>query len=303
MKTALNEEKRLRILANSTLYPNALLANEVSGDFPWHEYADRPESSQVFCMSAFGTLRHLPARDRVLHAFLTATFPVIQTDSKRPRQWDIRLEAEDPDILGEQGTSQATSIDVLLTSSREAVCVESKFLTDAVTGLGRCGQFDTSKGKTPACQGFYGPSSDAKTKTAAWCRLETWEGKRSPRLYWTLGKQFFKPSVFVPQKKGDRCPFSNGNYQLMRNFLSAAMWAQRLGKRFFGVIVICPDRTSKKVRGEVQSFKDAILLPEVADHLQFVPYETYTAHLGDAGGEASNLADFLTRCIKGVGKE
>jgi hypothetical protein len=69
------------------------------------------------------------------------------------------------------------------------------------------------------------------------------------------------------------------------------------------VIVICPDRTSKKVRGEVQSFKDAILLPEVADHLQFVPYETYTAHLGDAGGEASNLADFLTRCIKGVGKE
>lgn len=50
---------------NPTLYPQALLPGD-GEQLHWHDDADRPHSSQVFCVSAFGTLRHLPVRDRVI---------------------------------------------------------------------------------------------------------------------------------------------------------------------------------------------------------------------------------------------
>lgn len=289
-----------RIRTNPTLYPNALSAYDPPPDFPWHRYAHSPKSSQVFCFSAFATLKGIGQRDQVIHRLLAPLFSETQTASGRPRRWDISLEAQDPPLLGELGPLQPTSIDVLLSSSREVICVESKFVADADTGLGRCAQFHADKGEQSQCHGFYGPDSDAKTRTKAWCRLETWEGKRSPRLYWLLGRQYFQPHVCDRQRPGDICPLRDGSYQLARNFLFAALSAQRTDKPFFGVLVICPDSTSSLVREQVASFKKSILLPQFAGRVQFVTYETYAAILKTCGAHTAELGGFLGSRIRDV---
>lgn len=289
-----------RIRANPTLHPNALLADEAAGDFPWHDHSHSPKSSQVFCISAFGTLRQIRQRHRIIHSLLVPIFPAAQTKSPKPRRWDIRLEVEEASLLGELGVSQPTSIDAMLISSREVICIESKFVVDAAAGLGGCGQVHTKKGDPPRCAGFHGPGSDLKTRTRAWCRLETWEGRRSPRLYWLLGRQYFRPQVFDRQQPGAVCPLRDANYQLMRNFLFAAASAQRTGRLFFGVIVICPDCTSTVVREQVSGFKANILLPEFADRVQFITYETYIDALRGRGTDAGELADFLQARIQAV---
>jgi hypothetical protein len=60
-----------QVRRNPTLYPEALLPGEGEG-FRWHRHADQPHSSQVFCVSAFGTLRRLPVavRDHVVGRLL-----------------------------------------------------------------------------------------------------------------------------------------------------------------------------------------------------------------------------------------
>lgn len=298
MKRAIPAHELRRILANETLHPNALLANEAAGDFSWHNAAHEPKSSQVFCVSAFGTLRHLEARDTILHRLLGPLFSAVQTKSARPRRWDIGLEVEDADLLGEHGVAQPTSIDAVLTSSQEVICIESKFIVDAWDGLGGCRQALPNNGKPPSCHGFYGPHSDAKMETLAWCRLETWEGRRSPRLYWLLGRSFFQPHLFDRQQKGDECPFRGGNYQLMRNFLTAAMRAQRDGKTFFGVVVICPQATCEKIAEQVGRFRKDVLLSDFSDRVQFVTYEQYIGVLRTCGDEPTELGTFLEGRIR-----
>ncbi len=46
-------------------------------------------------------------------------------------KWNVQLEVERPELLAEFGSGQASSIDVLLLSSTSAICIESKFLSDA----------------------------------------------------------------------------------------------------------------------------------------------------------------------------
>jgi len=144
---------------------------------------------------------------------------------KRSRRWSIELEVENPSLLNETGKGQPTSIDVVLKTSKQILTIESKFDRDASEGFGPCGQANSEK--SAKCAGFYGPGSDLKRKTNAWCRLEGWDKGRSPRLYWSLGKAYFKPEIFNLQKRGEWCPFAGSNYQLMRNFLFAATLAQR----------------------------------------------------------------------------
>jgi hypothetical protein len=280
------------IRRNPTLHRHVLVADALGADFPWHDKAHLPQSSQAFCVSAFGALRSLESCNQVISGFLTASFPEVAVKG-RPRQWKVGLEASRPDLLGEHGRSQPTSIDVLCESSREVVCVESKFLRDASDGFGGCSQ--ASGG---ACKGFFGPGSDARTKTPAWCRLETWDGDRSPRLYWTLGRRYFKSRVFEMQRRGGSCPFKGPNYQLMRNFLFAASYAVRAGKGFFAVLALCPRATSGTIESQLNAFRDEILRPEYRKHVKLAHYEDYIAALRAAKDpDAHDLGDFLSERI------
>jgi hypothetical protein len=180
-------------------------------------------------------------------------------------------------------------VDAFCVSSKEVVCIESKFVTDARNGFSGCSQF-----KDHACAGFYGPRSDQQTRTAAWCRLENWEGERAPRVYWTLGKRFFKASVFQKQKSGQSCPLRGPNYQLMRNFLFAAAYAERHDKDFFGLIAIAPKNLSDRLSSELAHFREVMLLPEHRERVAFVEYERYVELLAAHGGtEGKDLASFL----------
>ena len=283
-----------RIVENPTLHPDALRMDEAfDPKFPWHSHAHLPNSSQVFCISAFGTLRQIGNRNQIVNDFLLELWP----DANGYDRWDIRLESQDASLLNEVG-AQPTSVDAVLTSPGEVICIESKFDSDARQGLGTCSQ---TRGNPAPCAGHYGPDSDLRTGTPAWCRLELWEKARSPRLYWMLGRQFFQPGVFDPQQPGEECPLRN-NYQLMRNFLFAAMLAREERKSFFRVVVISPHNTSETLLQQVQDFQ-AILLPEYQDRIQFAPYETYLNVLHHNGNDAVELAEFLALRIQEAGIE
>ena len=149
-----------RILENPTLHPNALTESERGQHgFKWHRCASSPRSSQILCISAFGTLRFLKVRDNVVDKFLSETFPGYRTDRSTLR-WNIRLECERPEILNETGHGQPTSVDVLLVSSKAVFAVEAKFVSAAIKGFGGCSQFNRS-----SCAGFHGRGSDRKTRS------------------------------------------------------------------------------------------------------------------------------------------
>ncbi len=281
-----------KIIRNPTLYAKALTSAERDPSFKWHGYAHSPRSSQVFCISAFGTLRNLAVGNQVLASLLYEAFPEIATKG-RPRKWTMSPESECADLLNEKGTQQPTSVDALCISSQEVICIESKFVTDAADGFGRCSQ--ATRGD---CAGYHGPGSDKKTGTNAWCRLEGWEGRRSPRLYWSLGKSYFRSKIFEPQSDGQACPFSGASYQLMRNFLFAAAMAERDRKKFFGVLAICPEPSSGALASQVEEFRANILLPEFRDRVKFLAYENLIGHLKKvADAEANALANFLEERI------
>lgn len=276
-----------QVQLNPTLYSQALLPNE-GKQLHWHADANQPHSSQVFCVSAFGTLRQLPVRDQVIGRMLgTQELPTSDDPA-----WSIELEAERPDLLSEHGRVQPSSIDALLQSRRAVHCLESKFLRDAVAGFGGCSQ------PKQQCAGFYGPGSDLKTKTNAWCRLEVWDGDRSPRSYWSLGRAYFRDSVYTKQSSGETCPFDGPNYQLMRNFLFAAALAQRKGLPSFGVVAIVPAKKSGKLERQIESFRTTILQPAYATYIRLVTYERLIELLRDTSEVgAVALANFLSSRI------
>jgi hypothetical protein len=285
-----------RILENATLYSLALTPRETADAFKWHTHADSERSSQVFCLSAFGSLRNLAVGDKVLSELLTEAFPRISSDGKS-QTWSLTPEYEDAELLNEKGVNQPTSVDVLCASKSSVVCVEPKFISDARSGFGSCGQ-------TPGyCAGYRGPGSDKSKKTDAWCRLESWEGRRSPRLYWSLGKPYFRPEIFAPQSEGEDCAFAGPSYQIMRNFLFAAAMAERKATKgtFFGALAICPEKHAEKVASEIETFRESVLRPEFRDRVRFLPYERLVFHLRNSGdGEAAALADFLAERIADV---
>jgi hypothetical protein len=276
-----------KVKANPTLYPSALLPGE-GESFHWHPDANLPHSSQVFCVSAFGSIRNLPVKDQIVSDLLGQPEHEAQRSS-----WSIQLEVERPELLTEYGSGQASSIDVLLLSSTCVICIESKFLTDAKAGFGKCSQT-----KEKNCAGHFGPGSDLKTKTNAWCRLEVWDRDRSPRAYWSLGRAFFRESVYEKQSEGKQCPFDGPNYQLMRNFLFAASISQQKKLHNFGVVVMSPERTAGKLVKQIEEFRNTILQLQFHNQIQLLTYEKLIVHLRQSQIEsASNLADFLSSRI------
>lgn len=284
-----------RILRNPTLHPNALTdAERLPGRIKWHKHAHSPRSSQVFCISAFGTLRNTSTQDRVIDRFLSISSPVYRRGRQVPK-WNVHLEYEDAKLLNEW-TGQSTSIDVFLVSSKAVFSIEAKFISDAKSGFGGCSQF----GKR-YCAGFFGPGSDKKTLSQTWCRLETWDSNRSPRTYWTIGREYFRPEVYRMQRSGDQCPLRDSNYQLMRNFLFAAAYARTKKIRTHGAITIAPTATSALLEDQVERFRTEILLPEHADKIKHTTYDEYVKILYQIGdGDSAELGDFLTKRINSV---
>lgn len=272
--------------ANSTYLANSLDIEAGLG-IRWHSPGD-PESSQVYCISAFCTLRQLPDCDSILSTLYSEKLSYLH--AKGP--WSLTPEHTDAGLLGETGLGTPTNVDVYSDCDQAAVCIEAKFIHDAAEGFGSCGQAKNNDGKL-ACAGYYGSGSDLRTKTAVPCRLTVPEGRRNARKYWELGKPYFLPSVFAEQTKGQDCPFKGPHFQLMRNFLFAATAAK--SKKSFGVLAIVPEATSARVRSQVKSFQSKVLKPEYRGHVAVAAYEDLIQLLGRSGSErGKQLGKFLT---------
>lgn len=276
---------------NRTLFGHALEPGE-GPQIPWHDDANQPHSSQVFCISAFGTLRKLRHRHPFVSQLFGQVFPWIPA-SDADIDWNIALECQDRSLLNEHSTPKPTSIDAILISDRHVICIEGKFREDAQDGFGVCAK--AKPGKKRECIGYYGPGSNVKIPDdRSWCQLERWDNRRCPRLYWSLGKAFFRPEVFRQQTPGEACPFSGPNYQLMRNFLFAAAYAEKYRKAEFGMVAICPERVSKRLLEQMDDFRGRILLPEFHPRLHFKSYEDHIAALTTLNApEVQGLDGFL----------
>lgn len=287
-------ERLQRVLGNPTLHPDALSREErLPGTIKWHRWAHSQRSSQVFCISAFGTLRNIVVRDKVIDQFVAAALPSYRDGGGRDPRWSILLEHEDRELLSEFGGAQPTSVDALLVSPDAVLAVEAKFVSDAAHGFGPCSKF-----KDGDCAGYYGPGSDATGSSPAWCQLETWRRGRSPRTYWALGREYFRPEVFQMQSRTESCPFRDSNYQLMRNFLFAAAYARRNDKGLHGVITIAPAATSGLLEEQVARFRSEILLRAHANSIAHTTYEIYGSVLRAAGNRSCvELASFLEERI------
>ncbi len=242
----------------------------------WHS-PEAPASSQVFCISAFGRLRSLPDGVQVLNQLFATTLPNVPPAT----QWDLTFEYVDRDVLGETGQGTATNVDVYCVSPQALVCIESKFLYDAIEGFGGCGQF-----RARDCAGFHGHGSDRKTpKLPSLCRLEVQDGKRDPRKYWQLGRAYFQDEVFREQQAGEKCPFAMYHYQLMRNFLFAATTAGAGQK--FGVVAMVPERTAFKVKAQVAAFQADVLSEPQRARINVGTYDALAALLLHSPHQAS----------------
>jgi hypothetical protein len=276
---------QVAIGANPTLHPRAFaMVQQRFPDLEWHFYAQSPDSSQAFALSAFLPVIEFPDRDLLIEQFVAGALPGIPPGGQRV--WRVVPEYSDPVLLGESGYGEATSVDVLLVAHDVVVCVECKFRVDARQGWGTCSQ------PPRLCEGFHGEGSDRKG-TSALCRLEAADGHRGPRSYWRAARGRFRDEVLASQQPGDACPLLEG-YQLVRNYLFAARYAESTGRPHFGVVGIAPAARSAPLVAGLERFKHEILLPEEGGRVAFAPWEKYVEVLACGSPPARELAAFLT---------
>lgn len=278
-------ERWLQVQTNPTYVGGAVTESE-GLNIRWHSPLSE-QSSQVFCVSAFGSLRHVPDCQAILQVLLTRHFPKVGLTGP----WELLLEHSDRRVLDESGRVTPTSLDVFCRSESSAVCIESKFIVDAREGFGPCSQFPNN------CAGHYGPGSDLKTGTAANCRLEVADGARGARSYFRKGRSKFQEVVFATQASGQVCPFRGPNFQLMRNVLFAAS----SGRVAWATLAIVPDRVGAVLRAQVSAFREQVLLPEYGDRLAVATYEDLIELLRESAfDESRKLGTFLAERIETV---
>ena len=272
------------IQGNPTLHPRAFeLVRERFPDLEWHFYAQSPDSSQAFALSAFLPLIEFTDRDLLLDQFVARALPGVPPGGERV--WRVLPEYSDATLLGESGYGDSTAVDVLLVAHDVVVCVECKFRADARRGWGKCSQ------PPRLCDGFHGVGSDRKG-TAAACRLDIADGHRGPRHYWRVARQHFRDEVFAAQHAGDICPLL-GEYQLVRNYLFAARYAETTGRPHFGMIGVAPAARSQPLASGVERFKRQVLAPHAASRVACTTWEEYLTVLSHGSPPARELADFL----------
>lgn len=259
-----------RVCQNPTLFPG--LAQMLGPDFPWHSSAGSTRSSQAFCLSAWVPLQALPARHQIIETLLTQALPALPHDPGRI--WDVDVEVRRPELLGEHG-GFPSSIDVVLQARDVVVCVESKYLSDAQSGFGRCGQFPGD------CAGYYGAGSDLAGGTAARCRLATPDGARAARRYWEVAAGLFSPAALAERQDVGSCPL-NRFYQLARCLFFAAEAARQGGRRHFGALGIAPAATAPPIEAQTAAFAAGVLRPAHAGRVAVVHYETLAAALAES---------------------
>ncbi len=187
------------------------------GKFPWHRYADRPNSSQALALSVFGTIATHTRQDDIIGA-IAAT---IGLPSAGP--WTLHPEWKDPDALLNEPTP--TQIDAYARSPYAALVIEAKF-TEA---LGSCSQVDP---KLQQCNGRYETQTNPVNGMSGRCALTA-----KNIAYWR-----YIPTLFDRAHNVDHapCPFAGSNYQLMRNAVLAEALRQR-HKIAAAVILAYPD--------------------------------------------------------------
>jgi hypothetical protein len=264
-----------RIRNSPALYPG--VAASLGPGFPWHVHAGSPRSSQALCLSAWYPLREAEARHEVVKRLLVTSLPAIPP--RAGRRWEISVEVSRPELLAEGG-GQPSSIDVLLLADDAAVCVESKYLSDALAGFGRCSQFPN------ACRGFYGPGSDLKTESVAPCRLSVADGRREARRYWTVAERLFRNEALGPSREPGSCVL-NRSYQLARTLFFAAELARTTNRPHFGALGIAPAATAEVIEAQVATFSDHVLLREHAGRVGVAHYERLVKELLESGDEAA----------------
>jgi hypothetical protein len=278
---------RWRQVQGNPTYRSGALTDAEGRQVRWHSPLSE-QSSQVFCISAFGSLRNLPDGQSILQTLLVRHF----SSANLLGPWEVTLEHSDRNILDESGRATPTSLDVFCHSASSAVCIESKFVVDAREGFGACSQF-----RKDHCRGFYGPGSDRKTETKANCRLEVADGSRGARSYWKKGQPFFRNEVFASQVDGDVCPFRGSNFQAMRNVLFAATCSPSA----WATLAIVPERMSGVLKKQVRTFREQILRPEFSDRLAVATYEELIELLaGSRAEESRSLGGFLAERIETV---
>jgi len=221
-----------------------------------------PASSQALCVSVWGTIASLRRRGRILDdVFAAAGFA-----QPKLSQAQITCEVRDQGaLLNELGArSTATCLDALLTWPLGVMAIESKFTERE---FGAC-----SQPRNGWCSGEHAPGSDLKHGTSAPCRLTTYDGERTPRLYWTVGEQLFRADVLAAPRSP--CPFAGPSFQLMRNLAFAAAAAGRRRLPWFGFLVsyVAAAPGAPKLLSEVATFR-ALLRDDVQSRVQAVSYE------------------------------
>lgn len=123
--------ERWRQVQRNPTYRTGALTDVEGLRIRWHSPSSE-QSSQVFCASAFGSLRHLADGQEILQELLTRYFPSVGLHGP----WELALEHCDRSVLDESGPVTPTSVDVFCRSESNAVCIESKFIVDAREGFG-----------------------------------------------------------------------------------------------------------------------------------------------------------------------
>jgi hypothetical protein len=260
--------------------------------FSWHKPekggnpdADRPNSSQAFCISIWGTfasplgkaVRQITADILGDHMFASAVVGATE-------RIHLSLEDEDRGRLNEYpaGLGTATNLNVLMRLSNITVAVESK-LTET---LGSCGQV-----KKRSCSGIYGHGSDLKTQTSAACRLSVPDGRRQPRSYWeVMGRLNQEGYEF-----GQPCPFAGPTYQVMRVIASAAQATHGEWRAIFAY----PDE--KRTRSYVESVVRN-LQPSNQRNVLHLDYRILARHLSISSDPvALSLGNFMLERLRSCG--
>ncbi|HWQ56061.1 MAG TPA: HNH endonuclease signature motif containing protein [Bryobacteraceae bacterium] len=243
------------------IFDEAHFAIEDWAGFPWHRPkkgalpdADRPHSSQAFCISVWGAFAaQRGGRVRAVIAELLNDESMVRAVATS-KAVSLRLEDVNRRRLNEfpAGWGNPTQLDAVVSLSDVTVVVESK-LTET---LGRCSQ------PPKQCSGDFKPGSDIKTKSNAPCRLGVQDGQRTPRLYWDVIRQISRPDAYP---EGGKCPFAGPGYQTMRVIASAV----QVCRSSWRVVFAYP--FDQATRREIDSVVER-LLPEYQDRILHLDY-------------------------------
>lgn len=193
------------------IFPGAWASIDDWASFPWHMGRDerpdthKPHSSQALAIDVFGTLQAHPYRNQLTVLMMRLAFPGGGPSSVN---WNVGKEVE----VHSLGEPRPTQLDAQLEGEADEVAVESKFCEAAA---GPC-----SQPKSRQCNGRYELQENPENGVTARCAL-TGKGIR----YWD-----YIPSLFDLDTQRDHpgeCPFRDGKYQYMRNFVAAESLARQ----------------------------------------------------------------------------